>query len=359
MLGRSRRALIASCLALGMALNPLSAWARGGEGATEGELAAARSLFAEAFKDEEAKRFADALDKFQRVRSVRDTAQVEYRIGSCYEGLGQQVPAYVAYREATVLGRDDVKATDVVAAAIERLRALTKHLGSLTLSLPARSPPDMQVRLDDTVMPLSTLSEPIVLEPGPHFVSATAADATPFRSSIVLPEGAHMALTISLEPRQVAAPEPARPEPFAPVVVPARRTETPPRPRASDTGRRTAGWITVGTGGVLLGGAAAVAIARSRDLSMINAKCTNEGKNEVCSNVDSPLDRTSFNNARNRINVYGPLALSLGAAGLVAAGVGTYLVLSSRGTTSDSRARSHPALRVTFGFGGAGLSGVF
>jgi hypothetical protein len=91
--------------------------------------------------------------------------------------LGQQVPAYAAYREATVLGRDDIKATDVVAAAVERLRALARHLGSLTLTLPERLPPDMQVRLDDIVMPPTTLSEPIVLEPGPHLVTATAADA--------------------------------------------------------------------------------------------------------------------------------------------------------------------------------------
>ena len=87
-------------------------------------LAAARALFADALHDEEAGRFADALEKFERVRAVRDTASIEYRIGSCYEGLGQPAPAFRAYLAAQALGASDPQGADVSRAASDRLDAL-------------------------------------------------------------------------------------------------------------------------------------------------------------------------------------------------------------------------------------------
>src|ERR1700733_11973829 len=68
-------------------------------------LAAARALFGEALVAEQAGRFAEALEKFERVRAVRDTASVEYRIGSCHEGLGEPAPAVRAYLPAPGAGR--------------------------------------------------------------------------------------------------------------------------------------------------------------------------------------------------------------------------------------------------------------
>jgi hypothetical protein len=327
MFGRSRRAVVASWLALGVALQPADAWPRGGEGASESELAVARSLFAEALKDEEAKRFGEALDKFQRVRAVRDTAQVEYRIGSCYEGLGQAAPAYAAYREATVLGQDELKSADVVAAALDRLHALAKHLGWLSLALPAHAPQDIQVRLDDAVVPLTALSDPIVLEPGPHVVTATGGDAVPFRSSIVLPEGAHMALTISLEPVNAAAPQPPAQESTSTPEPTVRRADVVLPPTKSSGGaRRTAGWITVGTGAALLVGAGVVAIVRSNDASTVNGQCQQGYCQGILSGSTQASDLMS---TRNRALAEGPIAIALGAAGLFTAGIGAYFVFSS------------------------------
>jgi hypothetical protein len=328
MLGRLRRAVLASWLALGPGLCAISARARGTEGATEDELAAARALFAEALKDEEAKRFVDALDKFQRVRAVRDTAQIEYRIGSCYEGLGQPAPAYAAYRQATVLGQDELKSADVVAAAVERVHALAKHLGWLSLTLPARASSDMQVRVDDAVMPLAALGDPIVLEPGPHVVTATAHDAAPYRSSIVLPEGAHVALTVALEP--VPAPGSAGPLSAASGTqeVNTRRAEMPSsREETQDAGRRTVGWITVGGGGALLLGAGAVALAGASDISTLNNNCPRGGQCAVPNGSNEMKDLESI---RSRAVPETTVAIALGAAGLVTAGLGAYLVLSSK-----------------------------
>jgi hypothetical protein len=58
--------------------------------AQSSDLDRARALFAEALSDQEAGRTAMALEKYRRVAEVRDTAQVEYRIGTCLEGLGSR-----------------------------------------------------------------------------------------------------------------------------------------------------------------------------------------------------------------------------------------------------------------------------
>ena len=130
-----RRMLVASfaCALLGAR----AAWAQPSEA---DRLAGARALFSEALRDEEAGRLSDALQKFERVREVRDTAPVEYRIGSCNEGLGKPVAAYVAYRDAIALGQDDANSLDVVRGALDRLDALGHHVARLILVLPEGAP---------------------------------------------------------------------------------------------------------------------------------------------------------------------------------------------------------------------------
>jgi hypothetical protein len=111
------------CVALALALaSPRAARAQ------PDNLAAARSLFAEAVQDEDAGRFAVALLKFEKVRDVRDTAPVEYRIATCHEGLGEGPQAVAAYRAAVALGQDDPKSADVVRAASARIDALAPAL---------------------------------------------------------------------------------------------------------------------------------------------------------------------------------------------------------------------------------------
>jgi len=108
---------------------------------TPDPLAAARALFAEALQDEEAGRFAVALEKFERVRAVRDTASIEYRIASCHEGLGEPAEAYRAYDAAEALGRQDPQSADVARAASARRDALAKQVARLTLVPPGPPPP--------------------------------------------------------------------------------------------------------------------------------------------------------------------------------------------------------------------------
>jgi len=62
------------------------------------ELKAARELFQEAFKDEQEKRYADALEKFQRVAKVKESASVRYRMATVLAAMGRLREARDMYR---------------------------------------------------------------------------------------------------------------------------------------------------------------------------------------------------------------------------------------------------------------------
>jgi hypothetical protein len=130
-------------------------------------LAAARSLFGEAVQDEDAGRFAVALLKFEKVREVRDTAPVEFRIASCHEGLGEGPQAAAAYGAAVTLGADDPRNADVVQAAHARLDALARQ----GISAPT---PALMAAPTPTSMPALTPAPAPALTPPHHDAWRTA-----------------------------------------------------------------------------------------------------------------------------------------------------------------------------------------
>ncbi len=283
------------------------AWAQPAASSSSDPLAPARALFAEALRDEEAQRFFDALQKFQQVRATRDTASIEYRIGACYEGLGQPLPAFAAYRQATVLGQGDFESADVVTAAAARLEALAKHIARLTLVLPSPAPADTQIRVDDTAVSQLAVASPIPLQPGSHVVVVTAQGVTPFRSEIALSEGAQASLPVALTLLATASTSSGAPA------------------EASSGSTRTAGWIVMAAGGALLATSAVFLVARRDDISTLDHACPGG----LCPPGSNAPDLES---TRSRALAAGPMAVAFGIAGLAAAGVGAALVLTARGT---------------------------
>src|SRR5262245_57465062 len=124
-----RARLLPLVFASGLAVAP-AAQAQTGE-----ELAAARKLFAEALRDQDAKNFAAALEKYQRVRQVKDTAPIRYRIGTCEEALKHWRNAARAYEAAIALGRASPPEPEIVRGARERLGYVARKAAFLTVSL--------------------------------------------------------------------------------------------------------------------------------------------------------------------------------------------------------------------------------
>jgi hypothetical protein len=290
-------------------------------------LATARALFSEALRDEEAGRFGDALAKFERVRAVRDTASIEYRIGSCYEGLGQPAPAYRAYLAAQALGASDPQGAEVSHAASDRLDALGRQLARLTLILPNPAPADAEVRVDDGVV---ATADPIALAPGRHVVSATASGATPFRTEIALAEGAQVALTVVLQP-------PPAPQPVE---------KPPPAPAPERDSSEAARWVTLGGGVALMAVSAILLVVRHNEISDLNHACPRG----VC---PFGVDENDLEATRNRALVYGPVGVACGVAGIALVGGGIYWIASAHPSADAGQAF---AVAPMIARGGAGVA---
>jgi hypothetical protein len=299
---------------------------------TANELATARTLFASALKDEEDKHFDVALEKFRRVQAVKDTVPVRYRIGACLEGLARLKLALAAYEGAAQLGEADPQFAEIVSASRERIAELRARMPALTIRLAADAPADAEVELDHEKVPAQTLEKPIPLDPGPHEVSASAKGALPFRTQLTLTHGAHVSLVIPLEPKN------GNDDP---------RDHAGDDPPVTSSSRRTWGWVTLGAGGVLLAGAGIVFLFRQSDIATLDA---------VCPGGACPKSRESeLTSVRNRSLVEGPLSFVLAGTGIVAAGVGAFLLLG---------ASPQPRTPVLGGYftgnaGGAQLSGAF
>lgn len=320
--------LVATAIAAGLVGQ--AAYAQGEAPAGE-SLATGRALFGEALIDEGAGRYRVALEKFQRVKAIRDTAPVEYRIATCEEGLGHLPAAYEAYGAAVSAGTNEPAMGEVVKAARARMDALSKRVARLTL-VPPDGATAFSVQVDDTTYPREALAQPIVLDPGQHTVVATAFGQGPFRSQVTIPEGGVASLPIAFTP------------PDAPAAPPAPPTSPPgPESHAASGGKGTLGWILAGSGGALLVGSGVLFLLRHQDISTLQSACPGG----ICPPAANERD---LNATRDRALVEGPVAAALAAAGLVAAGVGVYFLVTSRSSQPVA------ALSITPSAYGTGLA---
>ena len=69
------------------------------------QVTATRELFIAATKDEQAGRFAEALEKLRKVVVLKPTAGVRFHIANCEEGIGQLVKALDDYSRAETQAR--------------------------------------------------------------------------------------------------------------------------------------------------------------------------------------------------------------------------------------------------------------
>jgi hypothetical protein len=302
--------------------------------APQGEsLAAGRALFGEALIDEGAGRYRIALDKFARVKAIRDTAPVEYRIATCEEGLGHLPAAYQAYDAAVNLGGSEASMNDVVQAARTRRDALSKRVARLTL-VPPDSATAFSVQVDDATYPREALGQPLVLDAGTHTVVATAFGQGPFRSQVSIPEGGVASLPIVFGQAGADSPGPSSsPTPASPGEAAA----------AAAGNNRTLGWILTGAGGALLVGSGVLLFLRHQDISTLDSACPGG----TCPPTAS---QTDLNSTRDRALVEGPIAGGLAAAGLISAAVGVYFIVTSHGS------RPAAALTLAPSAQGAGIA---
>jgi hypothetical protein len=173
----------------------------------EEAIQAARELFSQAERDEDAEHWQDALEKLKRVSAVKLTAGVTYHLALCEEHLGQLATALTTYlaaqEEAARVG-----AQDVSRLVGPQLASLTPRVPHLTLQVE----PSLQhpvVTLDGEALVADGPEITIAINPGQHHVEASAPGHLRSSLTVEAREGYVTVLQVTL------APAPAPPIPAA------------------------------------------------------------------------------------------------------------------------------------------------
>ncbi len=325
---RTRATLFGLGLAVMMTATGREAFAQPKD-ASPDELKAAREMFQDAYKDEQEKRFAQALDKFQRVAAVKESPSVRYRIGAVLEQLGRLREARDAFR-ALAASKPTLPAAqmNIAANAAERALQLDGRIPKLVLRLQADSPADTRVSIDGAPVPASSTPRRIELDPGEHVVQASSPTSQPSENKVTLAEGGEVEFTVSLGAK-------------APVVP------LPPPPQAEPEHRNdTLAFVALGAGGVLLVSGIVLLGIRGGDISDIKSACGDSGSACPASRKDD------LQSKHDQAQLFGPLGVGLGIVGLAVAGTGAYLLLrpSPKAEAQPTGAPAPPAnggLRLT------------
>jgi hypothetical protein len=147
---------------------------------SEGSAAAAESLFQEARKLMDAKRYGEACPKLVASHKLAPAVGTLLNLADCYERAGQLASAWARFHEAIALaqrlGRPDREKT-----AKERADKLEPKLIKLTIS---GRETGVEVKLDGNVLDPTVLGTPVPVDPGKHTIDASAKGKKSFATTV-------------------------------------------------------------------------------------------------------------------------------------------------------------------------------
>ncbi|MEP7122703.1 MAG: tetratricopeptide repeat protein [Byssovorax sp.] len=278
-----------------------------------GNPAVAEALFQQArdlFKQES---YAEACPKFAESQRLEPKLGTLLNLAVCHEKLGKIATAWAEYTSAaTIAGREGSK--DREAFSRERVADLEKKLSRITLQ--SSSPPaGLRVVLDDQPMDLTALNTPLPIDPGKHWIAASAPGRVDWSTTLDVPsEQASLPVQI---PTLVAAPVAALPAPAvptpAPLVPPATPAVEVAPPARSDNRFVAYVGFGVGAAGVLVGAiTGGITLARA---STIRAACHDNfcgvGQTEALGGA------TTMANVSNVSFLLGGLGVGVGVVALI------------------------------------------
>jgi hypothetical protein len=181
-----------------------------GKPADEARLAEASKLFGEANAELDAKRFAEACPKLERVVAlVPEGVGAKLALGECYEGLGRLASADGVYAAAEVAAAEAKQPHRVNQARAKR-EAIAPRLAFLELRARG-SVRGLTVTIDR--QKVEKWPAAVAVDAGRHVVRATAPDAIPFERRIDVTDGQRVEITIPEPTPLSSAGPPAEPEP--------------------------------------------------------------------------------------------------------------------------------------------------
>lgn len=157
-------------------------------------VALAESLFEAGRQLMDEKKYVEACPKFEESQRLDPSAGTLLNLGRCFELLGRTASAWTMYKRAIALGTTTNKPRHV-SAAEQYLVELEPRLAHLTVSLEAPGS-QVVVRVDGVEVKAASYGTPMMLDPGPHEVSAAAEAHEDWSAKVVLRSGETEAVVV-------------------------------------------------------------------------------------------------------------------------------------------------------------------
>jgi hypothetical protein len=302
---------------------------------SEGSAAAAESLFQEARKLIDAKRFSEACPKLVASHKLAPAVGTLLNLADCYERAGQLASAWVRFHEAIALaqrlGRPDREKT-----AKDRADKLEPRLIRLTI---VSQETGTEVKLDGNVLDPAVLGTAVPVDSGKHSIEATAKGKKPFTTTIDVSDRVRAPSVeipaLDVDPEAVKASAAA-----------ANVDSHPPEEKGSDgSGQRIASYALMGVGAVGLGVGAVFGLKTSSTWSDAKTHCTGV-----------ECDRTGVQLATDAKNAGTVSTIAFIAGGALLAG-GAVLFFTA--PSAPAKTGSSRDVRVGVGLGSVTLRGSF
>ena len=283
--------------------------------------------------------FEHACPKFKQSYDLDQGGGTLLNLAECYEKQGKFASAWSTFKEAQVVAQRDGR-SDRVDYAKKHLAVVEPKLSKITIKVPSEaSEPGMTVTLDGAPLGAAAWGVGMPVDPGTHQVVASAPHKVTFERSVAIESGSS---TLEIPKLDDAPEQTDKPRPID--------TDTEKKPVANEaqsgSGQRTAGWV--------IGGAGVVALGVGGYFGLHAFSKWNERKDN-CGGGCTSTAKTAGDQAKSAALI-SDVGIGLG---LVAVGVGTYLVLHSQSTSEQSAKRTYAArqaraLQVVPAFGPTG-----
>jgi hypothetical protein len=285
----------------------------------------ARALFDEAGELERQGQWGAAQERLRAALRLRETPHLRYALGWALENDDKLLEARGEYEAAARLAQRSGN-EDVARLAVARVNELVKKTPVAAVHVPGGSAAGTRVVVDGRSAPLQNDVATISVNPGSRVVRIESRGRPPIEQLVYVLRGT----TVDVEFADAVARNPAAQDRPAAVAE-----------RASGSRDTMLPWILVGGGAVLVIGGAGLLVSSGSDAATrdentarwcTTTQCTGGNTATIAESAEAAAYRRSATEAAERGNTKQGIGFALGAAGLVTAAIGTYLLF--RGETN-------------------------
>ncbi len=280
------------------------------------------ALFEEGLHLAEAGRWAEAVERFQRVVAIRSAPRARFTLGQAEEKSGRLASAKASY----ALSLEEARQTgdeEAAGAAGAALAAIERRVPRLVVQLPP-GVAGAQTSVDGRHVELS--DQGMELDPGEHRVVVRAPGHKPFDQAVATSEGRTTELRVQLEPELKAAEKASSAE----AAVPRANVSDDPGLNEDPWGPPAGAWILGTAGLAATAGGAVLYVIGQGAYDEAAAACSEAG----CA---APGNADDGNAARGQM-IAGDVVLGVGLGALAGAAV-WWAVSAGQAPTEPARPR--------------------